>query len=379
MTADDVDIHGRFRLHQGDFVLDAELRLPGRGVHCVFGRSGCGKTTLLRCLAGLERPDPGHLRVNGQVWQSADRRVFVPPHRRSVGVVFQDTRLFPHLSVRQNLMYGLRRTPTDRRRIEPETVIEALGIHHLLSRRPVTLSGGEAKRVAVGRALLSSPDFLLLDEPLAGIDVGARHEIIGFLKALHRTFDLPIVYVSHDLDEITRLSDTMTTLENGRVTGHGTMAEVLATIDPTLGDSLLAVVVEGKVCGYDDSFAMVELDINGSERMTIPGPRQAVGAWQAIRIAARDVGIGLHPPTETAAIAVLPATVKAVTDGNHPLMTVTLDTGGAVLLAVISRPAAARLGLAVGSPVYAEIRHADLMAGTVPDRTTTISARSDSG
>lgn len=214
-------LEARFRLDRGEFVLDVGLRLaPGR-VFGLFGPSGAGKTTLLACLAGLLRAPDGFLALNGRTWQDEARRIFVPPHRRSVGYVFQDGRLFPHLSVRRNLEYGWRRTPRPWRRLTLDPVVDLLDLGPLLTRRPHQLSGGQKQRVAVGRALLTSPRLLLLDEPLASLDQAAKDEIGPYLTRLRRELSLTMLYVSHSIQELSLVADEIGRLDQGRLTAVG--------------------------------------------------------------------------------------------------------------------------------------------------------------
>ncbi|HMA12406.1 MAG TPA: molybdenum ABC transporter ATP-binding protein [Steroidobacteraceae bacterium] len=221
-------IDARFRSTQGQFELDAAFSVPSRGVTALFGASGSGKTTLLRLIAGLTRA-PGSLIVNGEVWQDAQR--FVPPHRRALGYVFQEASLFPHLSVRANLEYGWKRVPPAERTIRWDEVIEWLGLAPLIAQRPHQLSGGQRQRVAIGRALLSSPRLLLMDEPLAALDASARADILPYLDQLHRALAIPLLYVSHAVDEVARLADHLVCLEAGRVVWQGEAAAGL----PRLG------------------------------------------------------------------------------------------------------------------------------------------------
>ncbi|HIP53448.1 MAG TPA: molybdenum ABC transporter ATP-binding protein, partial [Chromatiales bacterium] len=205
----------RFCIARGDFVLDVDTVFPGKGVTAIFGPSGCGKTTLLRAIAGLERDPNGYCQVGEHLWQK--KAMFLPAHRRSLGYVFQEASLFPHLSVRRNLEYGFKRVPKNQRRVTLEEATALLGLGNLLARRPLGLSGGERQRVAIGRALLTSPRLLLMDEPLAALDQASKREILPYLERLHDELAMPLLYVSHAADEVARLADHLVLLDNGCV------------------------------------------------------------------------------------------------------------------------------------------------------------------
>ncbi|WP_082708597.1 molybdenum ABC transporter ATP-binding protein [Thiobacillus denitrificans] len=235
-------IAARFRVVRENFTLDVDLHLPDRGITALFGPSGCGKTTLLRAIAGLERAPGGRLVVSGEPWQ--DARVFVPPHRRALGYVFQETSLFPHLSVRRNLEYGMKRVPENERTLHWDEVIDWLGLTPLIRQQPHQLSGGQRQRVAVGRALLSSPRLLLMDEPLAALDAGARAEILPYLDQLHQKLSIPVLYVSHSAEEVAWLADHLVCLEAGRVVWQGKAADGLTRLGVTAEHSARVVAQE---------------------------------------------------------------------------------------------------------------------------------------
>ncbi|MGA9663265.1 MAG: molybdenum ABC transporter ATP-binding protein, partial [Pseudomonas alloputida] len=252
MTA---SIVARLKLARDDFTLDVDLHLPGRGISALFGHSGSGKTSCLRCLAGLERAASAYIEVNGEVWEDSTRGHFQAPHLRPVGYVFQEASLFPHLSVRGNLAFGWRRVAPAERKVSLDQACQLLGIGHLLDRRPATLSGGEAQRVGIARALLSSPRLLLMDEPLAALDGPRKREILPFLERLHDELDIPLIYVSHAQDEVARLADHLVLMEQGRAIASGPIGETLARLDLSLaqGDDA-GVVLEGTVVGHDPHY-----------------------------------------------------------------------------------------------------------------------------
>jgi molybdate transport system ATP-binding protein len=221
-------IHARFKLDYTGFTLDVDLDLPSHGVTALFGHSGSGKTTLLRAIAGLERVPGGYLAVNGEVWQDDEQGIFLPTHQRPLGYVFQEASLFAHLNVRRNLEYGLKRVPEQQRRVSLDKAIELLGIGHLQERMPNALSGGERQRVGIARALAVSPQLLLMDEPLAALDLKRKGEILPYLERLHDELDIPVLYVSHSPDEVARLADHLVLMENGQVLASGALTETLA-------------------------------------------------------------------------------------------------------------------------------------------------------
>jgi molybdate transport system ATP-binding protein len=236
-------IEARFRVARENFTLEVDLQLPDRGITALFGPSGCGKTTLLRAIAGLERAPDGRLVVSGEPWQDAD--IFIPPHRRALGYVFQETSLFPHLSVRRNLEYGMKRVPENERTLHWDEVIDWLGLAPLIRQQPHQLSGGQRQRVAIGRALLSSPRLLLMDEPLAALDASARAEILPYLDQLHQRLAIPMLYVSHAVEEVARLADHLVCLEAGRVAWQGAAADGLARLGVGAAHAARVVAHEG--------------------------------------------------------------------------------------------------------------------------------------
>ncbi|MEI7611024.1 MAG: molybdenum ABC transporter ATP-binding protein, partial [Rhodospirillaceae bacterium] len=303
----------RFRGRFGAFALDVAFEAPGRGVTALFGPSGCGKTTVLRCVAGLQRLADGHFSLGGEVWQDG-ARVFRPVHQRPVGYVFQEASLFAHLAVRDNLLYGHRRTVG---RGAPETigfdeVVTLLGLEALLERAPLRLSGGERQRVAIGRALLSQPKLLLMDEPLSALDRLSKNEILPYLERLHGALSVPVLYVSHDLSEVERLADHLVLLEAGRVSAAGPLAALQA--DPTLPLARMpeaGVTLAATVEGADPAYGLATLRLEGG-RLLVPGGPQAVGAARRVRIAASDVSLARQPAAESTILNILPARILAV-------------------------------------------------------------------
>jgi molybdate transport system ATP-binding protein len=301
------------RLRQGGFTLAVDEELEIDGIAALFGRSGAGKTTLLRVVAGLETDSRGRVALDGRVWQDDDDGSFVAAHRRSVGFVFQDGRLFPHLSVARNLTFGARR----RRRspIRAEDVIGALDLGNLLGRAPRSLSGGEKQRVAIGRALLAGPDLLMMDEPLSSLDVGRKAEILPYIERLPQAFGLPILYVTHNVEEVARLASNMLLLEAGQVVARGTVAALLERSDlwSLTGRLDAGVLLEAQVVAH--SAGMTVLEVSG-QPLKIAALEVAAGAWVRLRVQARDVALAIEPPRGLSIRNILAARIIEVEDAG---------------------------------------------------------------
>ena len=351
-----MSIRTGFNLDRGEFSLQVELDMPGRGVTALFGPSGSGKTTLLRLIAGLERA-PGFLQVNGEVWQDDASNLFLPTHKRALGYVFQDANLFPHLTARRNLEYGMKRVPASERRVDVAHIIDLLGIGHLLERRPDRLSGGERQRVAIGRALATSPRILLMDEPLAALDLKRKNEILPYLERLHGELDIPVLYVSHAPDEVARLADHLVVLEQGRALASGPLGETLARLDLPirLGEDA-GVVLEGEVAELDAEWHLARVAFAGGS-LWVRDSGVPVGQHVRVRILARDVSIAQDAHTDSSILNILPARVEQLAGDTHPaLALVRLNAGGVPLVARITRRSAARLQLHPGQAVWAQIK-----------------------
>ena len=346
-------IDARFSSTLGRFRLDAEFSVPAQGVTALFGASGSGKTTLLRLIAGLDRA-PGRLSVNGEVWQ--DGNTFLPVHRRALGYVFQEASLFPHLGVRANLEYGWQRVPPAERRIGFDAVVDWLGLDALLAQRPHELSGGQRQRVAIGRALLASPRLLLMDEPLSALDAGSRAEILPYLERLHRELRLPIVYVSHALDEVARLADTLLLIERGTITYQGPLGEGLTRLDlPLAHGETAGAVIDARVVAHDAEFELTRV-ARGGLTLSVPGLHAEPGAALRLRIAARDVSLALAAPERTSILNLLPARVIECVDDAPGQVLVSLALDDTVLLARITRKSSHALALQPGAHVIAQIK-----------------------
>ncbi len=355
-----MSIEARFHLQKQEFTLDIDLTVPTRGVLAVFGPSGCGKTTLLRVIAGLERVPGGYLKVGEMVWQAGNR--FVPPHKRSLGYVFQEASLFPHLTVQGNLEYGMKRVPKEERKVSLDRAIELLGIGSLLERRADQLSGGERQRVAIARALAVSPRLLLLDEPLAALDMARKREIMPYLESLHAELKIPVIYVSHAPDEVARLADYLVLLERGKIRASGEIAEMLTRLDlPLARGADAAAIVETRVAGHDAEYHLTRLEFSGGE-IIVSRKNLPVGHPVRVRIAARDVSLTLKRQSGTSILNIFPATVTELTPTGESKMTVRLMVAGVPLLSRITRRSAAALDLKPGKAVYAQVKSVALLA-----------------
>ena len=351
-------IEAHFAGAVGGFRLSVALRFPARGVTALFGPSGSGKTTILRCIAGLQRL-PGRLLVAGETWQDDARGVFRRPHQRRLGYVFQEASLFPHLSVRGNLLYGARRAGAGAApALSFAAAVEMLRLAPLLGRSPAALSGGERQRVAVGRALLSQPRLLLLDEPLSALDQAAREEIVGYFEVLHRELSIPMLYVSHDLAEVARLSDHLMVLAAGAQLAAGPVREILERLDlqPTAQRFEAGVVLDAQVAAHDARYHLSRLR-HRRQTITVPLIDAPVGGQVRLRIRARDVALATRRPRAISIRNVLTGTVAALREQPGTAYAEALvDVGGGRLRARITREAAAELGLRIGRPVYALIK-----------------------
>ncbi len=358
-----MSLAARFELRHADFVLDVDLALPGSGVTALFGPSGSGKTSCLRCVAGLEPAARGRLVVAEETWQDSDRGLFLPPHRRALGYVFQDANLFEHLDVRRNLLFGWKRVAPAARRLELEQVVELLGIEGLLARMPARLSGGERQRVGIARALLTSPRLLLMDEPLAALDAERKAEILPYLERLTRELALPILYVSHAPDEVARLADHLVLLDRGRVLASGPTTEILARLDlPIALADDAGVVLEGRVLGHDPDYGLLSLGLAGEQRVLLAHAPLPPGQSLRIKVLARDVSLSLERQ-HSSILNVLPATVAEIAPTRSPAQVLLrLDLGGTALLARITRYSLERLALQPGSRVWAQLKSVAVLA-----------------
>ncbi|MEX3010247.1 molybdenum ABC transporter ATP-binding protein [Hoeflea sp. TYP-13] len=344
------------RSRLGTFEIDAAFE-AGTGVTALFGNSGSGKTSVLKMIAGLVRPQTGRIRVDGAALYDSDGGVDVPPHARRIGMVFQDARLFPHMSVSRNLTYGRwagkRKGSADFKRIT-----ELLGIGSLLGRYPGTLSGGEKQRVAIGRALLADPALLLMDEPLASLDQERKREILPYLEEVRDETGLPIVYVSHEVDEVARLADTLVLLSDGKVLGSGDAVDVFSKLEfgPALGRHEASALLSGTVRGFAADYGLCEVSLDGEHTLYVVNDRVKTGDRLRMRIKARDVALSLKAPEGVSIRNILPGVVVSFALDDSPFVEIVLDVAGQMLRARITRQAFDELGISAGLPVFAMIK-----------------------
>jgi len=348
------------RYGAGDgFRLQVACELPPGGITAVYGPSGSGKTSLLDCIAGLRAPDPGSvIRLGESTWQGPGRAV--PAWQRGIGYVFQDARLFPHLDVRQNLRYPLARRGNPGA-LTLDEVVASLDLGKLLSRPVGALSAGQQQRVAIGRALLSSPRLLLLDEPLANLDHAASEACLRCLLHLSRTLDLPMLYVSHDIEEVTQLADHLLLLEEGRLVEQGSLLALCSRLDTRLSHAeQAAAIVTATVARHDTGFGLTELAVDGHPLLVNQMPH-APGQSRRVRIPARDVSVCRVRPSDSSILNIFPVTIAEIEDTAAPRLLLRLALGSQFLLARITRKSAADLALQVGDRIYAQIKSAALL------------------
>ena len=342
-----------FKVDYPGFKLDIDLQLPASGITVVFGPSGSGKTTLLRCLAGLEKS--GKMELAGQVLQ--DENISIPVNLRAIGMVFQESRLFPHLKVRENLLYGYKRTPLNSRRLHLEDIGRVLSLEKLQERSIDKLSGGEKQRVALGRALLTSPKLLLMDEPLAALDAQRKTEIIPFIRKVEKELSIPIIYVTHSMSEVLQLVDTMVILKDGKVVKYGPVGKVFSDIQlrESIGDEHSGAVLDTKVLEHDIDFGITRLDFMGQE-LSVPIQDISPGQVLRVHIHSKDVSLATQPPEGlTSVLNILKTKVKKIGENIGYSVDIELDAGRP-LLATITRKSLSNLNLRPGQSVYAYIK-----------------------
>ena len=349
-------INARLHLQRPDFLLDVNLQLPGHGVTALFGPSGCGKTTCLRAIAGLERA-AGHVQVNSQTWQDDTGALWLPTHKRQLGYVFQEASLFDHLNVRQNMEYGLRRLPPERRRVSLDQAVELLGLDALLARMPHTLSGGERQRVAIARALAASPRLLLMDEPLAALDAARKAEVLPYLERLQRSLDIPMLYVSHSPDEVARLASHLVLLDAGRIKAQGPTAELMSRLDLPLshGDTA-AALVQGQVLAHDASDHVLSVAFSGGQLHLVSAQPRAMGESVRLRVLVRDVSLARTHAPDSSILNLLPARITQLVEDSPGQVLVGLDSAGTRLLARITRRSCQQLALNEGDTIFAQVK-----------------------
>lgn len=351
-------VRAHFRSQRGAFSLDVDLQLPDCGVIALFGHSGSGKTTLLRSMAGLARCQ-GRMMFRDTCWQDDAQKIFMPVHQRAIAYVFQEASLFEHLSVRDNLAYGYKRLRAEQRRIGWDEAVQWLGLGAMLDRSPAGLSGGERQRVAIARALLVSPELLLMDEPLSALDNASKAEILPYLERLHSELSIPVVYVTHAVEEVARLADYIVQLEGGRVVAEGAAVDVLSRLHqrPVAGEEPGAVI-EASLAAHDEAHYLSELALGEGLSLLAPMLDAQEGDRVRVRIPAREVSISLQVPEGTSILNILPAHIVDHSEGDPGRVLVQLQLLGSHirLLSRISRYSWDRLGLHTGMQVQAQIK-----------------------
>ena len=355
-------IRADLRLDVPGFRLHSAFEIPASGITAIFGASGAGKTLLLRCLAGLEPGARGRIEMNGRTWQDDGRGIFLRTHERGLGYVFQEPSLYNHQSVRRNLAFGYERTVAAARTVQWDQAIALLDIGTLLERAPATLSGGERQRVAIARALLASPGLLLLDEPLAALDAGRKREILPFLATAQRELAIPMIYVSHQMEEIVALAAHLVLLQHGTVLANGPLAATLARVDlPIAQDEDGGVLIDAVAAAHDARYHLTQLDFPGG-RILVPLESLALGTAVRLRIRARDVSLALSLHEDSSILNRVAATVVEFAPTANPAnVLVRLDAGGSALLARVTLRSREQLQLAPGSRVWAQVKSAALV------------------
>lgn len=340
--------------------LQAEISLSG--VTAVIGKSGSGKTSLLKFIAGLERPRFGELNFSGQQWQSESTKVFVPTHKRPIGYVFQTPNLFSHLNVKENLLFGYRQLPEGVRNIKFDEVVSHLKLEPYLSQPAVRLSGGQQQRVAIGRALLTSPKILLMDEPLSALDMIAKAEIIPYLKEICEVFEIPVIYVSHHFDEVYQLANQLLVIEHGKVAQQGELQNVIGQMElfKQYGSGISSVL-EVKVVGYNSEFSVIGAESNG-QKFLLVGEEKPVGKILRLKINPKDVSLSLERSEKTSILNLLEMQVVEVLEISSGSVLVKMRLGSQTLVAQISRLSQSRLSLQPGQKVIAQVKAMSLLS-----------------
>ncbi len=353
----------RLALERSAFRLSLDMVLPGSGITVLFGQSGSGKTTVLRCVAGLERQGRGLIRLGTDVWQDDSRGVFLPTWKRDIGYVFQEASLFDHLNVRNNLNFGLRRAAKSGAQEALEQAIELLGIDHLMDRQVPGLSGGERQRVAIARALATQPRLLLLDEPLASLDQSRRQEILPWLERMRDELRIPMLYVTHSTDELVRLANHVVLMSRGSIQAIGSAQEVLAGPDsPLTGDDEAGVLLSGTVLHRDRDWHLCDISTDAGV-VRVHDDAFEVGRSLRLRVLARDVGLSIHPSAESSVCNQLPGTVISIDDDHRRSdALVRIQCADSIVLARETRKAIAEMGVGTGSLVWARLRNLAVIA-----------------
>jgi len=350
---------------RGSFGLQVTTAIPGDGFTAIYGHSGAGKTSLLRWIAGLEKTNHGELHFHNTIWQ--DRHTLIPTHLRQIAFVFQEPRLFPHLNTLDNLLYARKRRFSNNGP-SLEQVCQWLGLQHLLAHYPQQLSGGQQQRVAIARALLSNPKLLLMDEPLGALDHKSKQVILKHLQKLRQHIDIPILYVSHDIEEISQLANHLLILEGGKLIEQGTMVDLCNRLDLNLShEENAASIISGLIERHDERYGLTELMIDKKHSLLLAKKPGEPGSRIAVRIPARDVSIALSPAVDSSILNILPCTVDAIEESGDSRMLVRLKLEQQYLLARLTHKSVDRLSLSTGQQVYAQIKTVALLSEEYTD------------
>lgn len=349
-------IEVRFHARLAGSKFDVAFSAPGEGVTALYGRSGAGKSVIMDTLAGGNRPESGIVRVNGATFIDTDKGLLLPVHQRRIGYVFQDSRLFPHFSVKSNLLYGLKRAK-GRRFVDFDHAVGLLGLEDLLQRRPHRLSGGERQRVAIGRAILAQPSILLMDEPLSSLDPPRKAELLPYIERLRDDLRIPIIYISHDFNEVMRLADYLVVVDRGRVAKHGPLLDLASDpeLSPLIGRFEAGAVIACSVLSHDRANDLTQLSF-GRHRLMVPFVDSDVGSMVRVRLRARDVAIALSEPTDTSIANRLPGTLVELIARDGPFVDAGVEIDGTIVRALLTRASAERLALTPGMPVWVLVR-----------------------
>ena len=352
-------IECKIKVQLESFMLDANFSIPDRGITVVFGPSGSGKTTLLRAIAGLEKSDKGFLKIGDSVWQKGEN--FLPTHKRQIGYVFQDAALFDHLDVKGNLNFVIKRA-IGLKEDFIESIHNLLEIKTLLNRKTTQLSGGERQRVAIARALLINPKILLLDEPLSALDLKRKNEILPYLDSIHNDLEIPILYVTHSQDEMSRLADHLLLIEDGNIVGSGPVNDMLTRFDMPLSHGGDAVsIIEAEVLKRDSEFNLMHLDFLGGQ-FIVPDNGFPVQTKVRIRVVARDVSLTKSKQVDTSILNIFPAMVQEIVNEGEAQVMVRLQIKDTILLACITRKSSYKLRLEKGSEVFVQVKSVAILS-----------------
>ncbi len=362
-------LHLQIKMKRSAFKLEVDLQLPGQGISAIFGPSGSGKTTLLRAVAGLEKNQQGRIQIGAHIWQDTQQGIDLPTWKRPLGYVFQEASLLQHFSVSDNLNFGLKRALKTSGNAQTDAAkallasIELLGIGNLLQRMPHQLSGGERQRVAIARAIAMKPQLLLMDEPFASLDVARRQEIFPWLSKLRDELKMPMLYVTHSVEEVTRLADHLVVLDQGQVKAQGTVSGVLMqVVNPVVVGEEAGALIAGYIGAVDTQWHLSRIDFEGG-CVWMRDAGLPVGKAVRIRILARDVSLVTIEPQNTSIQNQLRGHIQSITPDVHPSQVmVVLKCGAEEVLARVTKRAVDELALQVGQPVWAQVKSVALVA-----------------